>query len=74
MKNENLEKVYSLEAGINAINSFINTHNKEQKHLFIENGVFGIYIDKEDEHEIIKALEKIKSNIIEELKELGVEV
>lgn len=74
MKNENLEKVYSLEAGINTINSFINAHNKEQKHLFLENGVFGIYIDKEDEHEIIKALEKIKSNMIDELKELGVEV
>ncbi|WP_314038934.1 hypothetical protein [Gemella morbillorum] len=74
MKNENLEKVYSLEAWINTINSFINAHNKEQKHLFIENGVFGIYIDKEDEHEIINALEKIKSNLIEQLKELGVEV
>ena len=74
MKIEDLGKVYSLEAGINTINSFINSHNKEQKHLFIENGVFGIYIDKEDEHEIINALEKIKSNLAEQLKELGVEV
>ena len=74
MKIENLEEVYNLEARINTINRFIDSHNKGQKHLFIENGVFGIYIDKEDEHEIIKALEKIKSNIIEELKELGVEV
>ena len=74
MKIEDLEKVYNLEAGINTINSFINAHNKEQKHLFIENGVFGIYINKEDEHEIISALQKIKSNMIEELKELGVEV
>ena len=74
MKIEDLEKVYNLEARINTINRFIDSHNKGQKHLFIENGVFGIYIDKEDEHEIIKALEKIKSNTIEELKELGVEV
>lgn len=48
--------------------------NKEQKHLFIENEVFGIYINKEDEHEIINALEKIKSNMVERLKELEVEV
>lgn len=31
-------------------------------------------IEKEQEYEIIKALEKIKSNMIEQLKELGVEV
>ena len=50
--------------------------NKEQKHLhlFIENGLFGIDINKEDEHEIINALENIKSNMIKQLKELGVEV
>ena len=50
--------------------------NKEQKHLhlFIENGIFGIDINKEDEHEIINALENIKSNMIKQLKELGVEV
>lgn len=76
MKIEDLEKVYNLEARINTINRFINAHNKEQKHLhlFIENGLFGIDINKEDEHEIINALQKIKSNLIEELKELGVEV
>ena len=31
-------------------------------------------IRQEQEHEVIKALEKIKSNTIEELKELGVEM
>ena len=40
----------------------------------LENEFYGIYINKEYEHEIINALEKIKSNMIEELKELGVEV
>ncbi len=76
MKIKDLEKVYNLEAGINTINGFINAHNKEQKHLhlFIENGLFGIDINKEDEHEIINALENIKSNMIKQLKELGVEV
>lgn len=74
MKIEDLEKFYNLEAGIKTINGFINVHNKEQKHLFIENEVFGIYINKEDEHEIINALEKIKSNMVERLKELEVEV
>ena len=76
MKIEDLGKVYNLEARINTINRFINAYNKEQKHLhlFIENGLFAIDINKEDEHEIINALEKIKSNMIEELNELGVEV
>ena len=74
MKIEDLEKVYNLEARINTINRFIDAQNKGQKHLFIENGVFGIYIDNEYEHEIINALERIKSNLAEQLKELGVEV
>jgi len=74
MKIEDLGKVNNLDACVNTINRFINAYNKEQKHLFIENGVFGIYIDKEDEHEIINALKKIKSNLIEQLKKLGVEV
>lgn len=74
MKIEDLEEINNLNAAVNTINRFINVHNKEQKHLFIENGFFGIDIIKDQEHEIIKALEKIKSNMIEELKELGVEV
>lgn len=74
MKIEDFEKVYNLEVRINTINRFIDSHNKGQKHLFIENGIFGIYIDKEYEYEIINALQKIKSNLIEDLKDLGVEV
>lgn len=76
MKIEDLEKVNNLEARVNTINRFINAYKKEQKHLhlFIENGLFGIDINKEDEHEIINALEKIKSNLAEQLKELGVEI
>ena len=76
MKIEDLGKVNNLDACVNTINRFINAYNKEQKHLhlFIENGLFAIDINKEYEHEIINALEKIKSNLIDELKELGVEV
>ena len=74
MKIKDLEKAIELNKGINRINSFIDTHNEKQERLMLENEFYGIYINKEYEHEIINALEKIKSNMIEELKELGVEV
>ena len=74
MKIEDLEKAIELNKGINRINSFIDTHNEKQERLMLENEFYGIYINKEYEHEIINALEKIKSNMIEGLKELGVEV
>ena len=74
MNIENLEKAIELNKGINRINLFINVHNEKQERLMLENEFYGIYINKEYEHEIINALEKIKSNMIEELKELGVEV
>lgn len=74
MKIEDLEKAAELNKAINRINSFIDTHNEKQERLMLENEFYGIYINKEYEHEIIKALEKIKSNMIKELKDLGVEV
>jgi hypothetical protein len=74
MKIEDLEKVYNLNANISTIDSFIKVCRENPKHIIIENGFFGIDIKKEYEHEIINALEKIKSNMVEQLKELGVEV
>lgn len=74
MKIEDLEKAAELNKAINRINSFIDTHNEKQERLMLENEFYGIYINKEYEHEIINALEKIKSNLAEQLKELGVEV
>ena len=58
MKIENLKEVTILSQYINGIG----------------NGAFLLGIKKGQEHEIINALKKIKSNMIDELKELGVEV
>ena len=74
MKIENLEEVNSLTQYIDAIDEFINIYNDKPKHIAIQNGFYCIDIKKGQEHEIINALEKIKSNMIEQLKELGVEM
>ena len=73
MKIENLKEVNSLIQHINGINEFINKYN-DSKSIEIGNGAFLLGIKKGQEHEIINALEKIKSNMVERLKELGVEV
>lgn len=72
MKNEDLKEVNSLIQYIKGIEDFIKICRGNPKHIIIENGFFGIDIKKEYEHEIINALEKIKSNMVEQLKELGV--
>lgn len=74
MKIEDLEKVNILTQYINGIDDFIDKYNFNPKHFTIESGHFAIDIIKEQGHEIKNALEKIKSNLIEQLKELGVEV
>lgn len=74
MKIEDLEKVNILTQYINGIDDFIDKYNNNPKPFTIESGHFAIDITKEQEHEIINALQKIKSNLIERLKELGVEV
>ena len=71
MKIENLKEVNILTQYINGIDDFIDTSNKG---IAIDNGIWCMNIKKSQEHEIINALRKIKSNMIEELKELGVEV
>ena len=53
---------------------FIGIYNNNPKSITLGNGFFHLDVKKDQEHEIIKALEKIKSNMIDELKELGVEV
>ena len=74
MKIENLKEVNSLTQYIKGIDDFIDSYNKNPKGIVIENKIWSMGIKKEYEHEIITALEKIKSNMIEQLKELGVEV
>jgi len=74
MKIENLEKAAELNIHIKSIDDFIDICNNKSKHITINCGIFCTTIAREQEHEIINALEKIKSNMIEELKELGVEV
>lgn len=74
MKIENLKEVNILTQYINGIDDFIDKYNNNSKSIEIGNGVYILGIKKEQEHEIIKALEKIKSNMVEQLKELGVEV
>lgn len=73
MKIENLKEVNSLAQYINGIDDFIEKYNNS-KSIEIGNGAFLLGIKKGQEHEIISALQKIKSNMIEQLKELGVEV
>ena len=74
MKIENLEKAAELNTYIKGIEDFINIFNRNPGYIKINCGIFRIEIKKEQENEIINALEKIKSNTIEQLKELGVEV
>lgn len=74
MKIENLKEVNILTQYINGIDDFIDKYNDNPKPFTIESGHFAIDITKEQEHEIINALKKIKSNMVERLKELGVEV
>lgn len=74
MKIENLEKVSVLKQSIETIDCFMDVYNKRKRGLKIETRYFSVNIRQEQEHEVIKALEKIKSNTIEELKELGVEM
>ena len=73
MKIENLKEVNILTQHINGIDDFIDMCDNS-KSIEIGNGAFLLGIKKGQEHEIIKALGKIKSNLVEQLKELGVEV
>ena len=73
MKIENLKEVTILSQYINGIDDFIDMYDNS-KSIEIGNGAFLLGIKKGQEDEIINALQKIKSNMIEELKELGGEV
>ena len=73
MKIENLKEVTILSQYINGIDDFIDMYDNS-KSIEIGNGAFLLGIKKGQEHEIINALKKIKSNLVEQLKELGVEV
>ena len=73
MNIKNVQEVGNLLHHIHGIQDFIDVYDRN-KFIAIENGSFSITIKKEQEHEIIIALDKIKSNLIEQLKELGVEV
>jgi hypothetical protein len=74
MKIEDLKEVNILTQHINGIDEFIGIYNNNPKSITLGNGFFHLDVKKDQEHEIINALEKIKSNMIDELKELGVEV
>ena len=74
MKIENLEKVNSLTQYINGIDDFIDICNNKSEHITIKCGIFCTTIAEDQRYEIINTLGKIKSNKIEQLKELGVEV
>ena len=74
MKIEDLKEVNILTEYINGIDDFIDMYNDNSKPITLGNGFFILDIKKEQEHEIISALQKIKSNMIEQLKELGVEM
>lgn len=74
MENEDLEKVVELNTYIKGIEDFIKICNIKTEYIAIKYGVFRITIAEDQRYEIIKVLEKIKSNTIEQLKELGVEV
>ena len=73
MKIEDLKEVNILTQYINGIDDFIDMYDNS-KSIEIGNGAFLLGIKKGQEYEIINALQKIKSNMIEQLKELGVEV
>lgn len=74
MKIKDLEKVVELNTYIKGIEDFIKICNIKTEYIEIKCGVFRITIAEDQRHEIINALEKIKSNMLEQLKELGVEV
>ena len=74
MKIEDLKEVNILTQHINGIEEFIDRSNNNSKSIEIGTGTFLLGIKKGQEHEIINALQKIKSNMIEELRELGVEI
>lgn len=74
MKNEDLKEVNILTQYINGIEEFIDRRNNNSKSIEIGTGTFILGINKEYEHEIIDSLKRIKSNMVERLKELGVEV
>lgn len=74
MNIENLEKVVELNTYIKGIDDFIDICNNKSEHVTIKCGIFCTTIAEDQRHEIINALGKIKSNKIEQLKELGVEV
>ena len=74
MKIEDLKEVNILTQYINGIDDFIDMYNDNSKGITLGNGFFNLDIKKGQEHEIISALQKIKSNMIEELRGLGVEV
>lgn len=74
MKIDDLKEVNILTEYINGIDDFIDMYNDNSKPITLGNGFFILDIKKEQEHEIISALQKIKSNMIEQLKELGVEI
>lgn len=74
MKIEDLREVNILTQYINGIEEFIDGRNNNSKSIEIGTGTFILGINKEYEHEIINSLKRIKSNMVERLKELGVEV
>ena len=74
MKIKDLREVNILIQYINGIDDFIDTYNENSKSIVIGTGAFMLDIDKEYEHEIINSLKRIKKNIVERLKELGVEM
>lgn len=74
MKIEDLKEITILSQYINRIDDFIDTYNENSKSIVIYNGIWGMGVKKEHEHEIINSLKRIKKNIVERLKELGVEV
>ena len=74
MKIEDLEKVNNIKRNIDKITTFISLYDQSPKDLTIKSCYFSFLVIEGQEHEIIIALDKIKSNLIEQLKELGVEV
>lgn len=74
MKIEDLKEVNYIKQKIDRINNFVSMYQNKPKELTIHSGFFSILINEGQECEIINALERIKSNLVEQLKELGVEV
>lgn len=74
MKIENLKEINILTQYIDGIDEFIDNCGNNTKSIKVENSSYRLSIKEDQGHEIINALEKIKSNMVERLKELGVEV